>query len=207
MSDETSRDVRHEGLRWIVRKSAKQDWMLNLVARNPRVSGPVRQLLGQELTPTGTRGVYSTRPCFTRAGCRIAPEDCPPIVGTSDRSNDAGATSILGGEGIHTDGLPLDRIGAVVRRASAFSLSRSFPHSKLRSPGGAGLHARQPGRCWGFHTMAWLSSVVVRADRPQSAAGGRRLQSSRQDWRGRARAGPTSAPVTSPREAYYSEQS
>jgi hypothetical protein len=106
-------DVRHEGLRWIVRKSAKEDWMLNLAARNPLVAGPVKQLLGQELNQTGTRGVYSTRPCFTRAGRRLAPKDCPPIVGVSDRGDDAGATSILGGEGIHTDGLPLDRIGAV----------------------------------------------------------------------------------------------
>jgi hypothetical protein len=106
-------DVRHEGLRWIVRKSAKEDWLLDAVARNPRVSEPVQQLLGQELNPTGTRGVYSTRPCFTRAGERLAPEDCPPIVGVSDRKADPGATSILGGEGIHTDGLPLDRIGAV----------------------------------------------------------------------------------------------
>ena len=41
-------DERHEGLRWIVRKSAEEAWMLDLAARNPKVAGPVAQLLGQE---------------------------------------------------------------------------------------------------------------------------------------------------------------
>ena len=110
----------HAGSRWIVRKSAKEDWMLQILARNERIRGMISQLLGpwEGISEPGTRGLYCTRPCFRKSGERIPPELIEPRVdsdnkGPADTDGSSPCTSILGGEGIHSDGLGMDRVGAV----------------------------------------------------------------------------------------------
>eukprot|EP01045_Picozoa_sp_COSAG04_P001181 COSAG04_NODE_37_length_33905_cov_5.439951_9_plen_298_part_00 len=110
----------HAGSRWIVRKSAKEDWMLQIVARNERIRGMISQLLGpwEGISEPGTRGLYCTRPCYRKSGERIPPELIEPRVdsdnkGPADTDGTSPCTSILGGEGIHSDGLGMDRVGAV----------------------------------------------------------------------------------------------
>ena len=105
--------------------------MLDIVARNERIRAMVHQLLvggggdpgawsleGAGIREPGTRGLYCTRPCLDRAGARIPPELIEPRVDSDNKGplttdGSSPCTSILGGEGIHSDGLGIDGVGVV----------------------------------------------------------------------------------------------